>query len=388
MASLRPPYLGYVSSPFRCAECGSTNHVFAAFSESLLAISSDVSTDAVLRRIVDVARDLVHASYGAIGVSEAMVAPAAAVTSGANVPSEVAHAAAGVVERLLDGQVPYVTSDVHRDARFEGWPDGFPELKSLLVVPITNRAEVLGVFSVGNENAWGFTGDQKDLVELLATHAGLAIKNARLHEHSRELSVVQERNRLARELHDSLTQTLFSMKLAAETANTLIESDAGAARAEIERLQELAKTASSEMRSLIFELRPPELEVDGLATTIRKHVDALRRVHDVSIELHHEGQPQLDPRREKELLRIVQEALNNALRHAAARKIVVELLSGGGKVKAAVTDDGRGFDPAAPVSARSFGLTSMRERAAALDATLVVSSEPGRGTTVSVEVAR
>jgi GAF domain-containing protein len=209
-----------VSNAFRCPECGSRNHVFEALNESLLAISSDLATEAVLQKIVDVGRQLVHASYGAVGVGDEQGGFSHLIISGTAdarvaLPSQTEEILAAV---LRDGMAD-TTPDIQQDPRFEGWPTGYPDLKSFLGVPIVGGGEVVGAFYLANENAWGFTAEDQALVELLAPHAGLAIKNVRLYEQSRELSIVQERNRLARELHDSVTQTLFSMKLAAESVN-------------------------------------------------------------------------------------------------------------------------------------------------------------------------
>ena len=120
---------------------------------------------------------------------------------------------------------------------------------------------------------------------MLAAHAAVAIENARLYERNRELTVIEERNRLARDLHDAVSQTLFSVVLSAESAATLIDRDVGRAKEEIGQLQELAQDALREMRSLIFELRSAELEADGLVPTLRKHVDVLRRLRHTPIEL-------------------------------------------------------------------------------------------------------
>lgn len=375
-------------NPFRCPECGSRNHVFEALNESLLAISSDLTTDAVLQRIVDVARSLVHASYGAVGVRGDRDGFSHFIISGGGTTSRalLPLPAQAILADVLVAGAPYSTNDIQQDPRFEAWPEGYPDLKSFLGVPIRSGDEIVGAFYLSNENTWGFTPDHRTLVELLAPHAALAIKNARLYEQSRELSVVQERNRLARELHDSLTQTLFSMKLAAESATVLIESDLDEARQQLQHLQELARSASAEMRSLVFELRPPELEIEGLVTTLRKHVDVLRRVHQIDVEVHHRGERILDPAREREIFRVVQEALNNAIRHSGASEISIELVMEDDKVCVRVADNGSGFEPGVPTRSRRLGLTSMSERAQALGAELSISSSPGRGTIVTLEL--
>lgn len=370
---------------FRCPECGAPNHVFAALNESLLAISSDLAIEAVLQKLVEVARGLIHASFGALGVADERGGFRYFVTS----PATGSHGnpiAPGFFSSFLHEELPFATSDVQVDPRFAGWPSDYSDLKSLLWVPIASADETVGGFYLGNENTWGFTPEHQSLVELLAPHAAIAIKNAHLYEQSRELSVVQERNRLARELHDSVTQTLFSMKLAAESANVLIDDDTAAARAQLVHMQELARQASTEMRSLVFELRPPELEIEGLIPTLRKHIEVLRRVHSVDIELHHRGDRILNPVEEKEVFRIVQEALNNAVRHADAAEIVVEVVIEDDKLRVSVADDGVGFDPDAPRKTRRLGLLSMSERAQGLGVELSVSSRPGRGTVVALEL--
>lgn len=379
-----------MSQAFRCPECGASNHVFEALNEGLLAISGEPSIEAVLKRIVEVARALVHASFGALGVPGPDAGFAHFITSGlAGDSPRVLPTKDGVFGAALTDATPFAATNVQEDPRFEGWPPGYPDLKSFLAVPIVAQGEIVGSFYLANENTWGFAPDDQSLVGLLAAHAGLAIKNAALFEQSRELSVVQERNRLARELHDSVTQSLFSMRLAAETAGALLEEDAARARVQIEILKELSRHATSEMRSLIFELRPLDVETEGLVGTLRKHVEVLGRVHPVQIELHAEGSHSFDAREEKELFRIAQEALHNSIKHSRATQITVDVDLTEDKLRVSVTDDGDGFDLAsAQRQPRRLGLVTMQERAHSIGAALSISSEIGRGTVMSVELVR
>jgi signal transduction histidine kinase len=200
--------------------------------------------------------------------------------------------------------------------------------------------------------------------------------------------VIEERNRLARELHDSVTQKLFGIVLTAEAAGTLLDQEPERARGQLQRLQELAGEAMEELRSLIFELRPGSLEGEGLATTLRKHVDVLRRVHGREIVLEVAGAPKLAPAVEAEVFRIAQEALHNALRHSGAQRLELSLRAREGGMTLTVTDDGVGFDPEDPaLRSRRLGLTSMQERARALGTALRIDSRPGEGTTIALEVA-
>ena len=152
-------------------------------------------------------------------------------------------------------------------------------MRSFLGVPIVARERVIGAFYLTDKvGALDFTDEDQELIELLAAHAAIAITNARLYEESRELSVLAERNRLALDLHDAVSQKLFGLVLAAESAGTLLDRDPEAAREQVAKLQALAQEAREELRSLVFELRPPDLEQDGLCGALRKHVEVLRRV--------------------------------------------------------------------------------------------------------------
>ena len=208
---------------------------------------------------------------------------------------------------------------MRRDPRFRGWwPSAHPQMRSFLGVPIVAASGIVGaIYLTDKVGAEEFDEADQQLIEMLSVHAALAIEKANLYERSRELSIVEERNRLARELHDSVTQKLFGLTLTAEAAATVIDRDTDEAKAQLRRLQELTREAMEELRSLIFELRPPEAESEGLATALRKHVDVLQSVHGDAVALSLEGDA--EPRGgAAEVLRIAQEALQNALRHAGA----------------------------------------------------------------------
>src|SRR5436309_3831420 len=231
-----------------------------------------------------------------------------------------------------------------------------------------------------------FSEDDQAAVEMLAAHAAIAIENARLFERSRELSVVEERTRLARELHDSVSQTLFSISLVADAAATLVDRDTAKAKTQLEGLQEMARAATQEMRSLIFELRPADLDAEGLVATLRKHIEVLRRVYPMQIEFKESVAARPPPAVEREVYRIAQEALNNALKHSQAKRIDVELSSRDAMISLLVADDGKGFEPkAAELRATKLGITSMEERAESINGALRIESSEA-GTRVELEV--
>ncbi len=362
-------------------------------SDAVLAIAGERSVDTVLQRIVHTARELVGARYAALGVPDGEGNFARFITSGmteeeveAMGPLPRTH---GLLGATLESEDSYRTADIKRDPRFRGWwPAAHPQMGSFLGVPIVARGEVIGAFYLTDkQEAEQFHPGDQELIELLAPHAAVAMENARLYERSRELSIVEERNRLARELHDSLVQKLFGVVLAAQSAATLLERDSGAARQQVEHLQELAQEAVVELRSLVFQLRPAEIETEGLGAALRKHVELLRRAHRAAISVELTGAPRLRPGVDEEVFRIAQESLQNALRHARAEHIKLRLEEETGRLRLTVADDGVGFEPeAAGLRSRRLGLTSMEERASSLGARLRIDSAPGRGTTISLEV--
>jgi signal transduction histidine kinase len=367
---------------------------FRALSDVVLAIAAEHEVEPVLQRLVHSARELSGARYAALGIPDGEGAFASFITSGmsdelieAMGPLPRTH---GMLGAMLESPEPHLTDDITADPRFRGWwPRAHPKMRSFLGVPIVTRGEILGaVYLTEKEDGSMFSFDDQKLIQLLAAHAAIAIENARLYQRSRELSIVEERNRLARELHDSVTQRLFGVKLAAESAATLLERDPSKAAVEIARVGELARGAMEELRAVVFELRPGSLEAEGLATVLRKHVDVLRRVSGVAIELKACDVPRLAPGVAAQVLRIAQEALGNALRHAAAKRITVKLGGDGARLFLKVIDDGCGFDPSGPeVRGQRLGLTSMEERATELGGSLTVTSVLGEGTTVALELS-
>ena len=215
---------------------------FRALSDVVLAIASEHEVAPVLQRLVHSARELSGARYAALGIPDGEGAFESFITSGmsdelieAMGPLPRTH---GMLGAMLDSAEPHRTEDITADPRFRGWwPRAHPMMRSFLGVPIVARGEVIGaLYLTEKEDGSTFSLDDQKVIELLAAHAAIAIENARLHERSRELSIVEERNRLARELHDSVTQRLFGVALAAESASTLLERDRAGAANELRRV--------------------------------------------------------------------------------------------------------------------------------------------------------
>ena len=366
---------------------------FRAMSRAVLSIAAELRLDPVLAQLAEAARELVGARYAAIGIPDGDGGFASFIPSGM---SEAQLDALGELPRMhgllgamLESTEPYRTADVRSDPRYEGWPDEHPTMRSFLGVPIVARGEIIGAVYLtekAGERHGLFTDDDVELIQILAAHAAIAIENARLYESSRELSIVEERKRLARELHDSVVQSLYAVSLTAEGAAR--QPGADGARDALLQIAELARGAMDEMRGLIFELRPAVLEQDGLVPALRKHAEVLCRVHAVEIAVEVDGERRLDARTEQGLFRIAQEALGNSLKHAGARRVDLRVAMPDGRVAISVCDDGEGFEPdVARRRSGRLGLTSMQERAEALGAELSIDSSPAAGTTVSVVLA-
>jgi len=374
----------------RKSEVPSDDSLLNALSDAVLAMTAELRVEGMLQRLVESARSLVRARYAALGIPDGEGGFQQFITSGMS--DELMRAIGplprthGLLAAMLEERTPYRTPDIRKDPRFEWWPTPHPKMRSFLGVPVLSKGMVIAAFYLTDKiGANEFSDDDQRIIEMLAAHAAIAIENARLFERSRELSIVEERTRLARELHDSVNQTLFSISLVADAAATLVERDPAQAKAKVEGLRDMARAAMQEMRSLIFELRPAEIDADGLAPTLRKHIDVLRRVYHMQIELSENDWVRPAPAVEREVYRIAQEALNNALKHSQAARIDVELGTRDGRLKLVIADDGTGFDPAdAQIRSTKLGITSMEERAEAIGGDLRIESGEG-GTRVVLE---
>jgi signal transduction histidine kinase len=378
--------------PTRATQAASDASALREVSDAVLCFARERSLTGALQGIVDAGRRVARARYAALGIPDGDGGFDRFIVSGV---SEATWNRIGSLPRthgllgaMLDEGQPLRLADIRADPRFSGWPSTHPTMRSFLGVPIALKGEVLGAFYLASKiGARGFSEADQRAIEVLAAHAAVAMENARLWDRSRELTVMEERTRLASELHDAVSQSLFSLVFTAEAAVELLEQDPAAARERLRELQRLSRDAARELRSIVFELRPAELGEDGLALGLRKHVDLLARLHPVQFDCRIEEGVAMTPRVERELYRITQEAVGNALQHAAATRIELSLCRTTAGWALEVFDDGVGFDPEAPLVGRHLGLTSMRERAGAIGARLEVRSSPLSGCSIRVEVA-
>ncbi len=315
----------------------------------------------------------------------------------------------GVMGAAVRERRTQVVNDIAADPRYVQPPSGIA-VKAELAVPILHAGRPLGVVNVEGDRP--FTAVDVQLLELVADALAVAIENTRLFAQERRLAVLEERQRLARDLHDSVTQLLFSSTLLAESLPGLLRKGIDEAAPKLERLIELNRRALGEMRGLLRELAPGGTGADFSSrelpapamVMLQRHglVEALRTelatVAAQGLGTHLEASTYERQSREREemLLRVAQEALANAVKHAAARNVTVRLESLEGEVVLAVKDNGRGFDARSTVRAEAargrtdggMGLASMRDRIRGQFGQLIVESAPGLGTTVEARLPR
>jgi signal transduction histidine kinase len=275
--------------------------------------------------------------------------------------------------------------DVSLEPRYV-WMQG-SQTRSELIVPISAKGNIIGVLDIQSDRLDQFDQIDLELMRSLANQAGVAIENARLYEQAKQVAVLEERNRLARELHDSVTQTLYGITLYAQAAvGQLALGNLEQVAENLREIQDTSQEILAEMRLLIYELRPPVLERVGLVGALQARLSAVEGRAGLKTTLKSDLAGRLPAAIEEGLYRIAQEALNNVLKHAHALTITVSLSQRDKLVTMEIADDGVGFEPERMKGQGGMGLPAMQERAAALGGRLAISSKPGEGARVVMEV--
>ncbi len=251
-------------------------------------------------------------------------------------------------------------------------------------VPFMAQGRLLGAMVLGSRAERSMSGEELSLLAAIGQEVSMAVENARLYDRAQQMAAMEERNRLAQELHDSVTQSLYSLTLYAEAAARLLEAgDSGKAVGHLRELGDTAREALQEMRLLIFELKPLDMQKAELAEAIRSRLDAVESRVGLKADLRVVGDAEVESPLKLEVYHVAREALNNVLKHACARSVSVLLTLGPDAVALEVNDDGRGFDPQTGRASGGLGLTGMAERARRVGGELTVQSRPGHGTRLS-----
>jgi GAF domain-containing protein len=351
----------------------------------------------VMRALTDVAADVLQADKTSVHIWDPahryLVAAASFGYSSETLALPLVPGEDLLIDESLGVNVMTV-ADARTDRRFSS-----PRLRELvqrenvraaIAASITVAGQAFGLFTVAFCVPRLPTRDEERLVQALAQRAGLAIQNARLFEQAQQVATAEERQRLARELHDAVTQTLFSASLIAEVVPRLWERNPDEGRTRLEELRRLTRGALAEMRTLLLELRPAALVETPFSQLLHQLAEATASRTNLQIDVDvsvPEGPDQLTPEIKLALYRIAQEALNNTSKHSGARHAEVHLRVQPASLHLHLLDDGRGFDPGRTPPGH-LGLGIMHERARAIGARLRIQSKPGAGTGVHVRVRR
>ena len=378
--------------------------------EMLLTVSGSVASTLEMRQLLDTVFEALSGvlDYNAIAVmtlSESRDALTVAARRGTIVDTlqelqviRYSVADLGPIWDRLRQEEPIVISDVRDGTAEAGIFRGLlgdqlrdasgTFFRSLMWVPLVVRGQIIGILTITNASPSVFGTRETTLALGIARQAAVAIENSRLLERARQAAVLEERQRLSRELHDSVTQALYGISLYAEAAGrALTGGDTEPVATNLREISDTTQEALGEMRLLLFELRPPVLQEFGLAAALRARLQAVEARAGLVTEFDCQDEERLPPDREQELYRLVQEALNNVLKHAHAGRVRVRLGVANGIATLEVADDGIGFEPALQ-SAVGFGLRGMRERAERLGGSLRIESSSGAGTCLRVDVPR
>ena len=365
--------------------------------ESLLAIANEIVSmhdiDAMLERILDHLARIVDYDSAYIHTLEGNILTVQAFHTRLSFPDMRGRTfetrSMPALERLVTTQEPLLVEDVQLDTELQSSVEtviGHPVThRAWIAVPLIVDGRTIGILSLLHQVAGSYRPADLERVQSFANQVTIAIHNIWLYERDQQAAVLEERNRLARELHDAVTQTVFSASLIAEALPTSWQGAPPRAMQGVEQLHQLTRTALAEMRSLLIELRPAALTERPLGELLQALCSATSGRSGIPIRLEVRGACQeLRPEVQIALYRLTQEALNNVIKHADASEAWVILGCQPAEVRLAIRDDGCGFDPT-HTSPDTFGLHSMRERAAQIGATLHITSQRHKGTTVAIE---
>jgi signal transduction histidine kinase len=367
--------------------------VYDALDTATRAIAGLLSVDDVLQVIVDQVRPLVGARYAALGIVDARGVIERFITSGMD---DVTRAEIGPLPRghgflglIIRENESFRITDIAKDSRRFGFPLHHPPMHSFLGVPVTVKGRSVGnLYFTDKAGGLEFSPADQELVETFARHAAIAMENARLHEQVQRLAVFDERERISKDLHDGIIQSIYAVGLSLEDVPELMEEDPSEVVRRVERAIDSLHFAIRDIRNFIFGLRPELLSGTTLMGGLVAIAEEFRHNSMIDVEFQ-VGVLEDDPAPEAtaHLLGLVNEALSNIARHSGASRALIAVSSEKDGLRLSVSDNGRGFDPAAAISLGHQGLVNMRSRAAGIGATMEIDSGTA-GTTVLVILPR
>jgi signal transduction histidine kinase len=363
----------------------------AAVDEAARAIAGLLGVDEVLQVIVDRVRELVDADYAALGIVGLDGRIERFITAGIDPHGRKMIGAPptgrGLLGLIIREVRPYRIPSIAEHPDSAGFPPNHPPMTSFLGVPVTTKGVSIGnLYLTDKRGSTEFSAADQRLVELFARHAGIAIDNARLHAQAGRLAVAEERERIGRDLHDGIIQSLYAVGLSLEDVPELMSEEPDEAVGRVDGAIEAINIAIRDIRNFIYGLRPEAVDGTQVIAGLAALAEEVRHggLVEVDTQLDQAADPGLDPMSGAELLNLVREALSNAVRHGRAQRIALDLALVDGRISLEILDDGVGFDPAREPGPGHHGLANMRARSAALGGSLEIRSAPGAGTRVIV----
>lgn len=362
-----------------------------ALSEAARTITAELSLEQVLNTIAETAQGLIKAKYAALGVHDNKGNLARFVTAGLSQADRVkiGHlpAGRGLLGSLLHQGQSIIVDDIAHHPQAVGFPESHPIMHSLLGVPILSKGKLIGaLYLTDKEDGTDFTENDRQLIEMLAYHAAIAIENARLYEQTQRLAILEERDRFARDLHDGIIQSIYGVGLSLDNIKATISPTNRAASEQINlSLKSLAQVIN-DIRNYIFDLRPQALKSKGLYARLEG------LIQEFNVNALFFVEPDIDPNinaymtdsQASHLFHIAHEALANVARHAKARNVHLSLNKEEDFIKLRVEDDGIGFKPPSKINHGHHGLNNIQARVSRLEAELNIDSALRQGTCLTV----
>jgi signal transduction histidine kinase len=381
------------SRPKQVGAGGILPSALQALDAAVRGISGVLDVQEVLQLIVDRVRELVAAQYAALGIVDEAGLITQFVTSG--ITGEEREAIGdlprgqGLLGLIIRENRSYRVPDIAAHSESYGFPANHPPMRSFLGVPATVRGKVVGrLYLTNKRGASEFSADDQALVETFAQHAAIAIDNAGLHEQVQRLAVVDERDRISRELHDSVIQSIYAVTLSLDDVPELARTAPGEAGERVDGAIDALHGVIRDIRNFIFGLRPLLVDAGSLMDGLGTLADELRRNTATEIEIAGEEPEDLSMEIVAEVLAIAREALANVARHSGAAHALVRLSATGSTVRLEIADDGRGLKLGAVAASGHHGLANMQKRAEVLGGTFEIASGHGEGTRIIAVIPR
>ena len=370
------------------------NAQLEALIEATMTITAELALDRVLQRIVDLARNLASARYAALGVPNASGSGLEKFVTSGMAPEDVRKIGhlpegKGLLGLLLREPKPIRVRRLEDDPRSAGVCNGHPTMRSFLGVPIIFKGHLLGnLYLTDKIGAEEFSEQDEHLITMLAAQAAIAIENANLYKQVQRLAVLEERERIAMDLHDGIIQSIYAVGLMLEYAGLMFDESPEQARRRLQDSINGLNEVIRDIRNYILDLRPQRFQNKNLSAGLIDLVRAFKANTLITVDVQTADRADADLTTDQStgLFHITQEALANIAKHARARHVTMNLRRDGTLVILSIQDDGRGFDTSTVRAYTGHGLRNIQERARALGAQLRLESQPGQGTLIEVKL--